>query len=406
MGDMWRALAAVVISLSSSLGASASALAAEGPVKRPHVEVQLVPEVTHVRPGLPFWVALRMKMEDGWHVYWKNPGDSGTRPGLDWKLPEGLAAGPIEWPFPEKIRVAQLVNYGYEGEVLLMSRMEASPDLKGDRVELRAKADWLICKEVCIPGKADLELLLPVKSSDPRFDPDWGERFEKERKRHPQVDPSLKAEASATRDRVRVVLETPALASRSVDEVSFFVENEDLVEASAPDGAVLVSGRLEYSLVRAQNVPGQPDRLRGVLVLRPDERAIAVDVPLGKGAAGAGLPLMLLFAFLGGILLNIMPCVFPVLGVKVLGFVEIARENPGRIRKHGLAFGAGTLVTFWVLAGVLIALRAAGQQLGWGFQLQTPGFVAFLAFLFFGLAAPTVSVTAATPNPSSQASSP
>lgn len=281
------------------LAMASSSLSHALPTVKDHVEAELVAEVRSVQPGVPFWVALRLKMDPGWHTYYKEPGDSGIPTAIRWTLPQGFKAGEIQWPQPRTIEMPPLVNYGYEGEVFLLTEITPPKNLKlGTSVPLKARADWLVCRETCIPGRADMELILPVKNETPVLDPRWSESF-------------------------------------------------------------------------------------------VNTRALITDMVPGRevGQAPLSVGLALVFSFLGGLILNLMPCVLPVLSIKVLGFLNQAEETHSRPWKHGALFALGVLVSFWVLAGIMLAIRAGGNQLGWGFQLQSPWFVGALAVLFvvFGL---------------------
>jgi thiol:disulfide interchange protein/DsbC/DsbD-like thiol-disulfide interchange protein len=397
----------------AGVGARASYAA---PVRTAHVEAELVAERTALMPGRPNTVALRLVMERGWHTYWQNAGDSGLPTTLTWKLPPGLDASPIQWPAPRALPVGPLVNYGYEGEILLPSDISTAPDfLSGKTVTLSARADWLVCKDICIPEGADLSLTLPVIADVAQAvpDPRWGEPITKARASLPQRAGDWNATATGRGATVELHLVPLAGhdATADVAGAHFFPYVEGQIEASGAQSLTRQGADWTMSLPVASQRVGEFKRVAGVLVAGDVSapRAFAIDVPLGgtvvagtvataastpmlppampARAAGAALSLVTAigFALAGGLLLNLMPCVFPVLSLKVLGFAA-HREGGAAMRHHGLAFGAGVIVSFWLLAGVLIALRAAGQQLGWGFQLQSPATIAGLAVLFFVLA--------------------
>ena len=386
------------------------------PVRTAHVEAELVAEQGALIPGRPNTVALRLVMERGWHTYWQNAGDSGLPTTLTWKLPEGLKAGPIQWPPPRALPVGPLVNYGYQGEVLLLSDIATVPDfLSGKTVTLSARADWLVCKEICIPEGADLSLSLPViadATQVPR-DPRWSDAITKARTSLPRPANDWNVTATGRGSTVELHL-APAAGHDSAVSIAgshFFPYAEGQIEASGVQSLTHQGTDWSMTLPVASQRVGEFRRVAGVLVSGDASapRALAIDVPLaGTVVAGSTAPVLtapalnltppasgadttlslgtaIFFALVGGLLLNLMPCVFPVLSLKVLGFAT-HRENNAAMRHHGLAFGAGVLVSFWLLAGVLIGLRAAGAQLGWGFQLQSPATIAALAVLFFVLA--------------------
>jgi thiol:disulfide interchange protein DsbD len=399
------------------LTAAASVAASAAPVRTAHVEAELVAERTALIPGGTNTVALRLVMDRGWHTYWQNAGDSGLPTTLTWKLPAGLQASAIQWPAPRALPVGPLVNYGYEGEVLLPSDITTDPDFLSARtVTLSARADWLVCKEICIPEGADLSLTLPVNAdaSQVAADPRWGEVVAKARASVPRAAAGWNVTASGNGSMVDVRF-TPVSGhdGASIAGAHFFPYVEGQIEASGRQSLTRQGTEWTMSLPVASQRVGEFKRLAGVLVPGdPSLPALALDVPL-SGAVVAGAPAVttaaaaaatlqpplrggqagtalslgtaIAFALLGGLLLNLMPCVFPVLSLKVLGFAS-QRESRAAARHHGLAFGAGVIVSFWLLAGALIAFRAAGAQLGWGFQLQSPATIAMLAVLFFILA--------------------
>jgi thiol:disulfide interchange protein DsbD len=373
---------------------TALAPAAAAPVRTPHVEAELIAERTAVVPGEPLTLALRLAIIPGWHTYWRNPGDSGEPTRLEWRLPAGIRAGEIEWPVPERLPAGPLMNFGYEGEAVHLVRIDAPADLPiGTPVTLAAKAWWLVCEVHCIPEDAELSLTLPVAA---RSDADsrGAGPIAAARARLPApagalADWELTASAAAEGVVLRIV-PPPGVA---LPDARFFPFDQGKIEPAAPQPLVATDGGYRLSLARAAQPVGAFDRIAGVLVVSPPgdaaPRAFGIDVPVGAGAAALssaslGLLAALVAAFVGGLILNLMPCVLPVLAIKVLGFASHADTRAGR--RHGLLYAAGVLASFWALAGALLALRAAGAELGWGFQLQSPIAVATLALLFFALA--------------------
>jgi thiol:disulfide interchange protein DsbD len=370
-------------------------LAAQASAAGHHVQASLVSETESIQPGTPLQVAVRLQMDEGWHTYWKNPADSGLPTRMTWRLPEGLAAGPLQWPRPARIAAPPLVSYGYEREVFLPVEIAVAPSLApGASVPLAGRVDWLECREACIPGKAELSLALPVRAEAPRPSAFAG-RFAETRVRLPVAAPEWTIAATTSARSLVLSFESAGARAR---EAYFFASEPQVLEYAAPQP---LSRSGSANLLGLSRDPNGPDlkRLRGVLVAEVADKTIAleVDAPVGGGAAasapargdgapsGPGLLAALALAFLGGLVLNLMPCVLPVLSLKVLGFVRHAGEE-GRAWRHGLAFTAGVLLSFWALAGLLLSLRAAGEQVGWGFQLQSPTFVVFLVALFFVLA--------------------
>jgi thiol:disulfide interchange protein DsbD len=381
-------------------------------VRTPHVEAELVADRAAMVPGQPLTVALRLVMDRGWHTYWQNPGDSGLPTTLVWKLPERVTAGPIQWPSPRIINVGPLANYGYEGEVLLPSEIHVPSEFgAGKPITLSARADWLVCKEICVPEGADLLLTLPAVADAALAmpDPRWGDAIARTRSALPRPLQGWDVAARGRGEIVDLVLTPkPGSPQADVSALRFFPFVEGQIEASGRQTLVRDGSTLTLSLPVASQRVGAFDRVAGVLTASPEiggMPAAIVDAPLtGSVTAATGpaprlasaggalaqasalsLGVAIGFAFLGGILLNLMPCVFPVLSLKVLGFAR-HHESRASMRRHGIAFAAGVIVSFWLLAAALVALRAAGEQLGWGFQLQSPAVIAALALLFFILA--------------------
>ena len=386
------------------------------PVKTPHVEAELVSERTAFIPGQPMTVALRLKMADGWHTYWQNPGDSGLPTTLAWALPAGVAAGPILWPAPHALPAGPLVNYGYEGEVLLLTDIKVPQDARaGDTLTLGAKAEWLVCKETCIPEDAQLELALPVAERSDLY-PQWGSAIGATRDAIPAAAPGWLFAARADGPKVVVTLTGPAGATTPAG-VHFFPYQEGQVEASGkqsfirdPNGTFVltlpVANQLAPGFTRVAGVITATNGftsggglvktmtletpLAGTVIAGPKPASAATPelklaAPL-PAAEGLSLAVAMVFAFIGGIVLNLMPCVFPVLSLKALSLTKPGHGNRHHLRIEGLSFGAGVIGTFVALAGLLLVFRAAGEQFGWGFQLQSPAVITGLAVLFFILA--------------------
>ncbi len=411
---MWSWSAPLVI---AAVGAFVLPVSA-APVKTEHVEAELVAAKTGLVPGEPLTVALRLKMEPGWHTYWRNPGDSGLPTTLAWKLPAGVTAGPIEWPAPHALPVGPLVNYGYDGEVLLLSELTPTAAAKADGpMALAARADWLVCREVCIPEGADLALTLPA-DTNAQPDPRWAAPIAAARAALPRPLAGWKATAQGKGATVelRLVPTAEAKDAMQVGALRFFPYTESQIEPSVPQTQRRDGDAYVLALPVANNLDAAFTRLAGVVTaaggLGGDVHAAVLDVPLtgtvvaGPKPALAATPELnvaapalpapppgdrltlaaaVLFALLGGMILNLMPCVFPILSIKVLGFAT-HHDNRLTMRREAVAFASGVVLTFAVLGLLLAILRAAGEQLGWGFQLQSPGVVTALAILFFVLA--------------------
>ncbi|GEP01202.1 protein-disulfide reductase DsbD family protein [Methylobacterium haplocladii] len=382
------------------LGALAGAQALVPKQPKDLVQASLVAEPSAVAPGSTAAVGIRMAMKPGWHVYWRNPGDSGLPPEMAWDLPRGVGVGPVQWPAPERLPVQTLMNYGYEGEVVLLVPVSVPKDYSGTSVRLAGKLSYLVCEEICIPGSADLELSLPVAAADapPTPDPASTELFAKARAALPEPSP-WPSRLSRQGDTVVLSLDRTGLAPDAIGEAAFFPYGETVLDNAASQTLTVDAAGLHLAL-KPGDAAKPPTDLPGVLTFTENgrRRAFAIGEPPPAAAApseaapataptpvpaedesltlwsAAGL------ALLGGLVLNLMPCVFPVLSIKVLSLVKQAGQSTTRVRIHGLAYTAGVLASFLALAGLLMALKAGGATIGWGFQLQSPIVVAVLAY--------------------------
>ena len=383
----------------------AQAQASEDP--SPHSEAALLSAAQTIAPGEPFTVALRLRMEEGWHSYWKNPGDSGEPTTIDWRLPPGFEAGAIQWPYPERIPFGPLTSYGYSGEAVLPVTITPPDTLTpGTPVSLEGTASWLICKEICLPARGEVQTTLSVATAA-QAGPE-AEAIAAAKDRRPVRVDGWTVRAARSSGSYTLAVTPPEGRRPALDGMAFFPASKDVIDHTAPQPVSRAGDTHLLALQQSEYAQAPADSLRGVLVAPEGtawdadgrHRALRVAVPVDStlsdvaslaaasssaGGGGLSLPWALLFALGGGLLLNLMPCVFPVISVKILGFAEQAGGDDATLRRHGLLFGAGVVVSMWVLAGVLLAVRAAGSQVGWGFQLQSPTFVALMALLFFGI---------------------
>ena len=376
------------------------------PVKTEHVTAELVSEFDSLVPGQSNTVAVRLEMDDHWHSYWANPGDSGLATEIKWTLPDGITAGPIQWPAPQWINYFDMVSYAYEGEVFLLVDLSVADDFQaGSSADLAATVEFLVCKEACIPGTAELTLSLPISGSIAPSSRNL--KIEAARRASPQALPEWEMKVVDNGESFALTIVAPAGNSFEGREVTYF-SLDGWVAPSEPRTSLVEGSMLTLVMPKTEYEPEEgKDRFRGVLVSdspwNGENQFTALEVNLsysdndtvtawlavlGGGvsssqAATMGFATALVFALAGGLLLNLMPCVFPVLSIKILGFVQQAGEDKSKIKLHGIVFTLGVLVSFWILAGVFLVLRAAGQEIGWGFQLQTPGFVAVLASVLF-----------------------
>jgi thiol:disulfide interchange protein/DsbC/DsbD-like thiol-disulfide interchange protein len=409
-------------------------------VSQPHVTAELIPDYAAIKAGKPFLVALHLHADPDWHTYWINPGDAGLATSITWTLPPGFIAGPVQWPTPEKHDMGGLMTFGYAGDVYLLTTITppTGPDKWPPAAAIKANAQWLVCKEECIPGHADLSFSLENGMS-PAAQAEDGLRakfFAEAQTRLPV--PNTRWMVKATYEDVAGVQtkSNPQTFDISFKDISgpdsaigniyFFPEQGNVLSANWPGGSTpnptdkIAAFLLELPL---QQNGEKPDKLSGVLVSDqplignakavyipefPVTSPVTAAVPSGgstpppsaetSSTSNSSIPPappqgiaattigFLGFAFVGGLILNLMPCVLPVLSLKVFSLMKHAGQNPKAAWIQGAAFTAGVVVSFWVLAGLLLTLRAAGNHLGWGFQMQSPGFVLGLIFLFFLLA--------------------
>jgi thiol:disulfide interchange protein DsbD len=355
------------------------------------VKAQLIAERSSIAPGQTVWADLHLVIAPGWHVYWRNPGDSGLPTELSWALPAGFQAGAIRWPAPHRFVQGKIGNYGYSGAADLLVPIAAPAGLRvGGSAHLAATASWLVCSEICIPGKAALALDLPIDAAPAPPDPAVAARFAAARARLPKPA-DFAVHAAVSPDELRLSLPQAAVAGLARPTASFFPYDANVVDSAASPVIERRGAGLDLVLKRIAGPAGHlPTTLAGVVVVRGEggaERAYTIHPePAALPAVVAptvAWPQALLLAFLGGALLNLMPCVFPVLALKLLGFtVSVHRAEE---RRHALAYAAGIVVSFAAIGSLLLLLRAGGAAIGWGFQLQSPVVVGLLAYLMFAL---------------------
>ncbi|NNL56204.1 MAG: thiol:disulfide interchange protein [Pseudomonadales bacterium] len=408
----------------------------------PHMQATLLSESRQLVPGQPLQLALRLQPDAGWHTYWRNPGDTGLETRIEWQLPTGFKAGEIAWPVPEWIDYAGLTSFGYHGDTWLLQsvavpnrdRLVHLPVYDGLRyATLKAQAKWLVCAEVCIPGEAGFELVLPIAAPDTTvaatIRPELRDAFARARAAIPVAVEGAPATYSLGQQlELRVSLQDLPTFNR---QPQLFVASKGLAANRQRPAVRIIDGMLVASAEKDPYAADPPHFAAFLLVASGSqgenpaafELLAEYDERAGTSAAGSradrkadrkadrnapsllnatgtrdvkvspaatqtpqrdfGLLYILLLALLGGLILNAMPCVFPVLSLKVISLVEHGNHSARQRHRHGLAYSAGVVGSFLVVAGVLIALRSLGQQIGWGFQLQSPWFVAVLVYVLF-----------------------
>ena len=393
-----------------------AAVAQSSTVRTDQVRAELIAHAPEgVAPGKTVWLGLLIEHQPHWHTYWKNPGDSGLPTRLEWQLPAGLQAGEIDWPRPHRMPVGPLVNYGFEGRLLLPVPVTVTAAPLGANVDIALRADWLVCKEVCIPESGEFKLKLPVQAATAAN----GTLFEDALARRPAALPGAKTEARIEGNAIALRIAGLPAAWRG-QVLDYFAADAGVIEHAAKPEQRWEGERLVMRVPLSPQRSESPAQLQAVLAAPGDKAGVQVAYSVAggwpavaaappavadPGTAAGGTPpapaaaatpapdagnigatpvslwMALVLAFAGGVLLNLMPCVFPVLSLKVLGFASHAHHRRALVA-GGLAYSAGVVVSFLALASLLLMLRAAGAGMGWGFQLQSPPFVAGLAVLF------------------------
>lgn len=385
---MMKPYATPMFALALAVGLSSATLAApvvSDNVATDNVATRLVLETNGVAPGQTIWVSVDQKIREHWHTYWLNPGDTGIATTIAWTLPDGWKAGDIVWPAPERFPIGPLVNFGYKDRSQLLVPVTAPVDaVPGNSVTLAARVDYLVCEEICIPESADLTMVVPVMA-DTAAEPELLAQFAAARAALPVPSP-YKAVLYPGEKTHQLTLAAPGLDQGRLGDVFFFPHNYKLAASGGAQKMRLDASGLTLTLTAGGALP--PGPATGVLTFTetldgqpPLRHALSIQADIGAPSSGGGetsLALALLLALAGGMILNLMPCVFPVLSMKALALMS---HGAADARHHGLAYTAGVLACFAAVAGALIALRAGGAAIGWGFQLQDPVVVAILAYV-------------------------
>ncbi len=336
-------------------------------------------------------------MEPHWHTYWRYPGDTGLTTKLDWSLPRGFEHGKINWPYPDVFVIGGLANFGYENEVFLLVEIIPPEVINENEITLELNGEWLVCKEECVPESAKLNLTLTVKSEIPLLNNDWLTAFAQTRDRLPIKDQSWEFSSNTTDSSVILEASYPEWFSGKMTSARFFPYKGGYFSNVAEQKLNKTENGFTLEILLENFREGDPQKIEGILFSESgwrgegSEKALEINVAIGDSQSKmvqsnsevSGILIALAFAFVGGLILNLMPCVLPVLSIKILGFVEQSANDKKEIIMHGILFTAGVVISFWVLAGLLLVLRAGGEELGWGFQLQSPIFIMILSILLF-----------------------
>jgi len=360
-----------------------------------HTQVRLFLSAQTAKPGDTILAGVQLRMDSGWHTYWENSGDSGMPTTIKWQLPEGVSPGEIQWPLPEKLSEAGLTTYIYKNEVVLLVPIKLASDLAPGTIDLKAKVSWLECAVQCVPGNADTHSSLVI-GSETKASSD-ASLLERWQKRVAQQAATIAARAAwenaGANDTRPLLLEwSPAKPASDADFLPYASEDYEIdgTTEKLPAEANKLRLRKQVKKIGAE----WPREIAGVLTQQSDGERLAYEVKLPVEPSGAvaavgstpptssspvmpapSLSKMLLYAFIGGLILNVMPCVLPVIALKILGFVGQAKDAPGRARKLALIYALGVMVSFLALASLVIAVKAAGHSAGWGLQFGNPYFL-------------------------------
>jgi len=375
------------------------AFAQSSVVKTDNIRAELISAVSEVKAGEPFWTALRLTIRPKWHTYWKNPGESGLPTEITWKLPAGAKAEPIVWPAPTLFNIGGVINYGYHDEVLLLSRITPPADATGS-FALSADANWLVCEDVCIPEEGKFTLSLPVGTAAKPADADTSALFEKARRSVPMESPWPARFGLAKSGDPTLVVDAKGLKPQTIRDAYFFPAEWGPVASMARQKASVGADGIRIALRKGDAKAPEPQQIAGTLVLtektgdgeqrqafdvvaKRDPAFVPTSALMATGSEAISLGEALLFALLGGLILNLMPCVFPVLAMKAAAFAKLAGHERGVLRRDGLAYTAGILVAFGAMAATVVGIRASLGDVSWGFQFQSPIFSLLIAYLFF-----------------------
>ena len=390
--------------LALSLAVPAGAAQAQPTSTAPNVNIRLIPEKNPVEAGTTIQIAVEQTIKDGWHTYWRNPGDSGMAPNITWTLPDGFTATTLHWPAPHAVPYAGLMNYGYENSATLLQDITIPATLPAGPITIKADVEILVCHDICIPEFSSHEITL--NAGDGTDTPADESAIAAARAALPTALDATGTYNVNDQDFIVTITANDAAALTGIDTAALrlfphewgAVINNAAPVIEATDTTITIRqardttrpieelGAFDVVLTandRAHSVTIEPGTITTAASPAPNTAAIPTSVTTPPPAPTTTLVQALLFALLGGMVLNLMPCVFPVLSLKALKLVQMQGKEKNHARAHGLAYTAGILLCFGVIAGALIALKSGGAQIGWGFQLQNPQVILALAYLLF-----------------------
>ena len=370
----------------------------------PYVTVVMLTDKKVVAPGSSLLVGIELKMDNQWHTYWKNPGDIGYATRVIWDLPPKITSSELGWPPPQRFKVGDLVNYGYDDTAVLLYTLDFPEDTDYKNVLIKTRVEWLACKEICIPGEIDLEKLVTVGQENIVDENNFAKLSAAQNIIPSKIQPG-RVRSSVTDTFINITI--PRTLAPKLHKLMFFPDINSDINLSSPQQLSSHDSHWTLKLSRKKDKLKREKPLRGVLIADPEfydgskSKAIGYDfdqeiVPPALGNIDekkeSALLYVLLLAIAGGFLLNLMPCVFPVISIKLLSFIRQDSTNQKSIRTEGFLFALGIVTCFMFLFGLIETLSFYGKEVGWGFQLQSPNIIAGLILLFFALALNLLSV--------------
>jgi len=363
------------------------------------VKIRLLAERGNVSGGDEIWVGIEQSITPHWHTYWQNPGDSGTITKADWKLPNRASIGAIQWPTPKRLPYGPLMNFGYEDNVVLLQKLKLPAQLPNGAITLSADIELLVCKEECIPEYGTYTLTLNGEQSEAEDNTAF---FETAISKLPiQVDWNADFIQNDKNFKLNITLPKDIASDIRPETLAFYPLDWGLIENAKTQSALLNETTLSFTQNKGERSYTELETAKFILTYKnqndrsnsfeitatqaPTKKALAITATPENTETGSNITILsaLIYALLGGMVLNLMPCVFPVLSIKALSLVKIADEHPTLAKMHGLAYTAGVILSFIAIAAILLILKSAGAQIGWGFQLQNPIVVGALAYLLF-----------------------
>lgn len=374
-----------------------------------YVEANLVPEFDAITAGGSVTLAITQKHVSGWHTYWKNPGDSGETTSIEWlSLPEGFSQSEILYPAPEKMATGPLMNFGFGGDVTLLTTLTAPKNLKASSSHFVARLIWLACSDICVPEMKEIAFDLRTVGAESEALAAAPDLFKAARTAIPEEKAwqgSLEETEQSLHLTFMIDEEDKALLAGAAD---FFFVPEDwgVMQNAAPQDVKFENNKIIMTLQRDSRPLSDLQTLQGILTFtnaKGEHQGVSLSLPItASKAAAAPLPenstaptapknatswiSAVFLALMGGIVLNLMPCVFPVLSMKALSLIKMSEKEQRHANLHGIFYTLGVMVCFGMIAGTLITLQMAGEQIGWGFQLQNPVVVLLLSYLLFAMA--------------------